>query len=346
MRWTLLIVSAFAVLLGLVACSNEEKRPERAATPQPTVRPDLSSGLLVPRDQRLLVRDMANGVEQLIKRAPADTYYTYPRWSRDGRQIAYVLHTQYIGAANQDWGSNIAVSDPNGSNERIVFKRPQPGITVEGLAWSHDNSALYVAFLETTIRDGRFLGQTLNLERLDLATGTRRVIVEDAAQPTVAPDGSRIAFVAFSGRPDLPNGLWTANPDGSDRRLIVPATGRFAAVVQPRFSPDARSVAFAAVTAPSGAEEERPKRPTARWPWQPRTAAAHGLPMDIWTVPASGGEPQKLTNLLEDEPSPAWSPDGKEIAVIATGGLYQVPVAGGDARKIGLGGTQVQIDWR
>jgi len=68
--------------------------------------------------------------------------------------------------------------------------------------------------------------------------------------------------------------------------------------------------------------------------------------MDVWAVATAGGEPQRLTQLVEDEPSPAWSPDGSELAVMATGGLYRVPAAGGEARKIGVGAFGGQADWR
>jgi Tol biopolymer transport system component len=68
--------------------------------------------------------------------------------------------------------------------------------------------------------------------------------------------------------------------------------------------------------------------------------------MDVWSIAADGGEPKRLTSFLEDEPYPAWSPDGKQLAIIATGGLYTLTLAGGEPQKIGLGGTLVQIDWR
>src|SRR5688500_2253566 len=91
-------------------------------------------------------------------------------------------------------------------DEQIVFRRPASGVRVEGMAWTPDGASLYVSLMETTIKDGRFLGQTLNLERLDIATGERRVVVPDAAYPSVSPDGSLIAFITFSSADD-PGGL-------------------------------------------------------------------------------------------------------------------------------------------
>jgi Tol biopolymer transport system component len=336
------------LLVALTACSGKDSTSS-APTATGTMAARASAaghGLLIPRDQRLLLRDMKDGKDYVVKpSAPANVFYAWPRWSPDGRQIAYVLNTQYTGLPNQDWGADIAVSDADGSNERVVYQHPQAGVTIEGLAWLPDGSGFIAGFLETTIKDGRFIGQTLRLDRYEIATGARRTIAEEAAYPTVAPDGSRIAYIAFS-TSDGPGGLWTANPDGSDARLLVPTSGRFLDILSPRYSPDGRTIAFAAVAGNADAKPGRGDRAAFRWPWQARVAAAHGLPMDVWTVPADGGEPRKLTDMLEDEPSPAWSPDGAEIAIIAAGGLYVVPSAGGSPRKVGLGGTQTQIDWR
>jgi Tol biopolymer transport system component len=228
--------------------------------------------------------------------------------------------------------------------EQIVFRRPASGVHVEGMAWSADGGSLFVSLMETTFKDGRFLGQTLKLERLDLTTGERQTLVPDAAYPSVSPDGSRVAFVTFASGDD-PGGLWVANADGSDRRLIVPAAGKFVVVTHPRFSPDGSTIAFSAATYASS-RDQKPDGQPATSALNAKPIAAHGLPQDIWLVPVAGGEPSRLTNMLEDEPTVAWSLDGKQLAIIATGGLYVTNVPGGEPRKLGLGATLAQLDWR
>ncbi|MGE0539072.1 MAG: TolB family protein [Dehalococcoidia bacterium] len=315
-----------------------------ADSPPPAVAAS-GHGLLLPRDQRLFLRDMTTDKEFVLKRAEASAFYTYPRWSPDGKRIAYGLDVTYTGLPNQNWGSDIAVINTDGSgDEQIVFRRPASGVQVQGIAWSPDSAALYISLMETNIKDGRFLGQTLNLERLDLATGERQILVPDAAYPSVSPDGSRIAYVTFATGND-PGGLWVARADGSDRRLIVPASGRFVVVTHPRFSPDGSTIAFSAATFTSSGDR-RPAGPTLSSALNAKPIAAHGLPQDIWLVPVAGGEPTRLTNMLEDEPTVAWSPDGNQLAIIATGGLYDINVAGGEPHKLGPGGTLAQIDWR
>src|SRR5438105_780117 len=124
-RATLLL--AFLAMLALLAACNDKKESNGSnqlptATGAPKVAAGVDHGLLLPRDQRLLLRDMAKGNEALIGTAPPDAYYAWPRWAPDGKSIAYVFNTLYTGSPNQDWGGDIGVSAPDGSNARIAFK--------------------------------------------------------------------------------------------------------------------------------------------------------------------------------------------------------------------------------
>jgi dipeptidyl aminopeptidase/acylaminoacyl peptidase len=64
----------------------------------------------------------------------------------------------------------------------------------------------------------------------------------------------------------------------------------------------------------------------------------------LWLVPASGGEPKRLTTAPGTNNHPRWSPDGKTIAFISSrGGSSQVwllPIDGGEPRQL----TKLPID--
>ncbi|MFC1563312.1 prolyl oligopeptidase family serine peptidase [candidate division KSB1 bacterium] len=59
---------------------------------------------------------------------------------------------------------------------------------------------------------------------------------------------------------------------------------------------------------------------------------------DIWLIPASGGDPRRLTASPFSDHTPRWSPNGSRIAFISSRGgssqIYFIPVNGGEARKI------------
>lgn len=340
------VVAVLALVASAGACGNGgNDESARAPTAQPLTAP-VEHGLLLVRDLQLLLRDMSTGVEYEIKRRPtADTYYAFPRWKPDGSQIAYVIAAQ-VGGAGQNVGSDVAVSNVDGSNERIVFTHEKPGTTVEGIDWSPDGQTLYLTIIEPEIRDGRFTGSTMRLDRLEVASGARTTIAQGAAYPTVARDGSRIAYLIYSGG-DRPAGLWTARPDGSDARLIVPLGESIVGFRAPRFSPDSGHLAFGGVeAADSNLMASTICGSGSRWPWQPRIASAHGPPVDLWIVAADGTGLRKLEDLNEDDPSVAWSPDGSSIAAIGTCGLFVRSLNGDRAEKVAPGALLSQMDWR
>jgi hypothetical protein len=55
-------------------------------------------------------------------------------------------------------------------------------------------------------------------------------------------------------------------------------------------------------------------------------ARADGLPWDLWLVSVDGVRFQQLTNVGFDSPWPAWSRDGKYIAIFETSGFYVLDV--------------------
>jgi hypothetical protein len=81
-------------------------------------------------------------------------------------------------------------------------------------------------------------------------------------------------------------------------------------------------------------------------PWQPRTAEAHGPPVDLWTVSLDGSDLARVADLNADDPALAWSPDGSAVAAIDTCRLSLVHLDETGTERLGPGAYLSQIDWR
>ncbi|HSD27370.1 MAG TPA: S9 family peptidase, partial [Vicinamibacteria bacterium] len=59
---------------------------------------------------------------------------------------------------------------------------------------------------------------------------------------------------------------------------------------------------------------------------------------DLWVVPASGGEPRRLTSSPASDSRPRWSPEGRQLGFLSTreGGtqVWALDLAGGEPRKL------------
>jgi eukaryotic-like serine/threonine-protein kinase len=134
--------------------------------------------------------------------------------------------------------------------------------------------------------------------------------VQDAF-PHFSPSGKRIAFTsARSGSQQI----WVANADGTQ---AVPLTsfGRFCYF--PRWSPDGRSIVFAAI--------------------------AENGSGDIWIVDADGGTPRRLTNGPGSSSEPSFSHDGKWLYFMNTRNndaqIFRMPATEGPPEQLTHGGA-------
>ncbi len=92
---------------------------------------------------------------------------------------------------------------------------------------------------------------------------------------------------------------------------------------------------LAGAAAQPGADVVFPRHPA---PSPDGSQIAFSYQGDIWTVPSSGGEAQRLTAHAAYESNPCWSPDGQWIAFASTRAgnddVYIIPVAGGAVRRL------------
>jgi len=286
----------------------------------PLWSPDGKSILFTRNQDRDLYRANADGTD--VRRLATLPDITWPTISPDGRRLRFTVHPNYdLWEARSD-----------GSGPRAIlpeFSEGPPGLAGN---WSPDGKYFFFAYggersdlwvlperrhwwrqtltdpipltfgpmsIETPIvsKDGRQLF-AVTLERhgelsvYEKKSGhfVRYLNGMSACYVDFSRDGKWIAYVSY------PEGtLWRSRIDGTDRMQL---TSRPVAVINPRWSPDGKLIAF---TDLSNAGR--------------RNVATEGANR-IYVVSADGGGPVLL--LAGPFSDPTWSPDGQSIAYAYT----------------------------
>ena len=327
-----------------------------------------------PADGRLALFRLAKDGIQLVT-APSDlsrfevvaqfaptTYYLYPRWSPDGRWIAF--------QRGDSIRFDIFVAPATGGEPHQLT---HDNDMMSGFAWLPDNTGIvysssrggtmpYLPTLglwQVTLRDGRvgrvISGETsymspdisrsgaILVSRMKLETdiwkfpvdglpkeNTRRGVrvtrqTGQVLTPTVSPDDKEVAFLSDSGGHA---NLWVVNTDSGALRQITYERDPKVAVGVPMWSPNGHTIAFVC------------------------SRGNQGLTFGVWLVDSDGSN---LRNVANPGLGLAWSQDGRWVYYSTWSGpaatevaLKKVPVDGGPAvtvrterlrNVIGLHGT-------
>jgi Tol biopolymer transport system component len=286
------------------------------------------------------------------------SYFEFPTFSPDGKLIAYVLASTPTGAG-QDWGNDVYVAAADGSGTKLVLKHDAVGALIDAIAWTSDGSALILGYNRAVFdASGRYQSSILQIQRLDLATGARTVLIQNASQPSLSWDGKSIAFVFYPSPDNLQaSDLAVANLDGSNPHEILTNQHGFQAYFAPHLSPDGTRVVFAAVGGPLPAPTPAGRAPGQKGPglaalslarsWLgPQAASADGTPYQVWVSNLDGSNLHTVANLMEDLPYPLWASDGRSILFLGSAALYLASADGSSqVKRIDKGVTHGQIAW-
>ena len=224
-----------------------------------------------------------------------------PRWSPDGRYLAFLSDRGAVlragGAARDEADLKLASAPPTGLKDAVgrdlahgtmqVWLLPLAGgeaqpLTdlpedVTDLAWSPDGSRLCVVSAATS---------ALRVEPKSVEAAARRPDVRLIDELGYQLNGAGFIY-------EHKSNLWVVDvADGAARRLT---SGR-SVDRQPAWSPDGKRIAFTT-----------DRSPNSDLAWR----------SDLHVVDAAGGKPVRVT--AGDERAfghPAWSPDGKLVAVV------------------------------
>jgi len=325
-----------------------------------------------PTDGRLALFRLANeGIElvtaptdgssfDVVAKFPPATYYLYPRWSPDGRWIAF--------QRGDSIRFDIFVAPATGGEPRQLTRDND---MMSGFAWLPDSTGIVYSssrggtmpYLPTlslwrvALRDGSVRQVTsgemsymspdisksgaILVSRMRLQTDIWKFPVDDRPSenvrrgvrvtrqtgevltPTSSPDDIEVAFLSDSGGHA---NLWVVNTKSGGLRQITYERDPAVAVGVPMWSPDGHTIAFVS------------------------SRGNPGLTFGVWLVDSDG---INLHNLVNPGLGTAWSPDGRWLYYSTRGGaattvLKKVRVDGGPAvtvtteplrNVIGLHGT-------
>lgn len=144
------------------------------------------------------------------------------------------------------------------------------------------------------------------------------------ADPQLAPDGRRIAYVRVTvneKKDGYDTAIWTVDTEGSRPPRSLTAGPRDLA---PCWSPDGRRLAFTRALEKGGQVQ----------------------PAQLYVMAMDGGEARALTDLPKGVASPAWSPDGRAIVFTSTSNAKDLERAGRRGGDDGGGGEERDSDVR
>jgi copper transport protein len=298
---------------------------------------------------------------RMIADLPDDAYAGDPALSPDGNTLAFTVVV--VPAPNPSAppsqrvlpGSDIWLMDADGGNRRLLLTHDRPGVLIEMPYWTPDGKAIVYTYSASILNsDGRYTGSIRELQRLDVATGQRTALVKDGEDAAYSYAGGATPFAYVLTDPTtLQQSLWVADLDGGNARRIIGPDQKFQTVNSPRFTPDGTRLVFAASAPLTAGSQPPPEERSApvrfvRWlfePFIPQGVAAHGPPGDLWSIAIDGSDIRRLTNLNGDDPQPAFSPDGKQLAFLSGEGLFLANLDGGNARRISDRGQWSTLVW-
>jgi len=263
-----------------------------------------------------------------------------PSVSRDGSRIAFVRSPDFT-VGQTDFGTDIYVAARDGSNPTPLVKHASQSELLRWPVWLPDKQSMIFQVQGTSV--GGL--PTSRIDRVNIATGERAHFIENALTPSISLDGTTLAYVTT----DLTGGqqqVWLTDPDNSSSRSIVQSSSTIGAFGYVSPSPDGSRIALAAASLSALAPLSRPElvsRPVGGPPFDPSRIITDGLPEDIWTASKDGSSLKRLTALAEDQPSMAWSADGRVLYSMGGTGLWRIDATTGDKRRIAPGVVHGEI---
>ncbi len=351
-----LLLAATALAVGCTGGGGATKTPAAPGavrenrTPASALSPGTVGGKPSNGSGSLIIATLTGMVEYNIKSGTQmplitpeseNTFLLDPAVSPDGKRLVYIVQPPPdIVGGKYDAGSDLWVANRDGSNPHVVYTHAQANQLVRFPQWQDDDNILFVA-QEIGLENG-VTTVSYVLERIPARGGERVKVLKDVLAFGLSPDRAKLAYARLT--PVTGETLNGASIDGTNNVTLIGTEENLAPFNGPRYSPDGKKIAFLSADQ-TAARAMSPEYVSAAPAGDVRGPALDGLPEDVWTIDAGGGQPVRVADLKEDLPALAWSGDGKHIYVLGAAGLYDVQLETGAVNRLGDGAFHGQLVW-
>ena len=351
-RPRLLTIPALILAVVLTACGG--KGASGASTPGAASSGSTNVNVQTNPKERLYVLDGAgfseivNGKHQLILAPPPEAFIYDASLSRDGQQLAVAIQLppqQGVEPSQYNFGVDLYVNAPGSTQLTMIVKHQRTGEIVSRPNWLPGGKQLIFADYGRN-DDG---SSDLHIETVDVATGERKRLIDNAIEPALSPDASMLAYVAIDQTTGAENLAVRDLATGqshliiSDRSLVnvsaiawSPDGKRLAfASADPVTTPNADQVPFIPTPLSTSVPGANPASPASTPPAV--SQLAHPTLADAWVVNLDGSGLAKRTDLGDASLSLAWSADDLNIYALGSTGFWRLNSNTGQLDHLGDG---------
>lgn len=314
-------VALTAAALAVSACSGQVATPTPRLSPSGTAaKPPPSYTFILATPAGMLALDAKGAVLGQVAPLPKDSAPSYPSLAPNKRSIVFGI--TLVPTTSTGFGSDVWAVDLDGTNLKKLVEHDRENVFYDTPLIDPSGKWLYVHRRAAIVQNGTYVGNDDSLEKVDLATKKMTRVTENAADPTLSPDGTFLVYVRYENA--APKGIWRVATDGSDNRPFFSIRDTWWYMQAPRVSPDGKLIAFSAAghnaqSLASGAK------------------VAHlGIPSELFIAPIDGKSVRSIAQ-TNDDTNPAWSPDGTQIIFISGGALSILTLADGKMQQLQRG---------